>query len=219
MSDKTNIRKIIVLAVFVLLMFIAGFIVLSATGEQDGTFSDPISSYSTESSRSSESSRQEDPSASSSSTASQSTRSESSKPQSTSSQSVQSEPSKPQSAASQSVQSEPSKPQSAASQSTQSVRSEQSEPQTVTLKFRNKNLLDQHYEKHGKDMGFSSAAEYEKAAAAVPANPDALHKTEKEDGDDVYYIEATNEFVVVSTDGYIRTYFLPDSGKRYFDKQ
>ncbi len=219
MSDKTNIRKIIVLAVFVLLMFIAGFIVLSATGEQDGTSSDPISSYSTESSRSSESSRQEDPSISSSSTASQSTRSESSKPQSTSSQSVQSEPSKPQSAASQSVQSEPSKPQSAASQSTQSVRSEQSEPQTVTLKFRNKNLLDQHYEKHGKDMGFSSAAEYEKAAAAVPANPDALHKTEKEDGDDVYYIEATNEFVVVSTDGYIRTYFLPDSGKRYFDKQ
>ncbi len=68
-------------------------------------------------------------------------------------------------------------------------------------------------------MGFASAAEYEKAAAAVPANPDALHKTEKEDGDDVYYIEATNEFVVVSTDGYIRTYFLPDSGKRYFDKQ
>ncbi len=103
----------------------------------------------------------------------------------------------------------------------QSSQSEpqQSEPQTVTLKFRNKNLLDQHYEKHGKDMGFSSAEEYEKAAAAVPVNPAALHKIEKEDGDDVYYIEDTNEFVVVSTDGYIRTYFLPDSGKRYFDKQ
>ena len=27
------------------------------------------------------------------------------------------------------------------------------------------------------------------------------------------------EFVVVSTDGYIRTYFCPDSGKKYFDKQ
>lgn len=76
-----------------------------------------------------------------------------------------------------------------------------------------------HFEKHGKDMGFSSAAEYEKAAAAVATNPKALHKTEKEDGDDVYYVEATNEFVVVSTDGYIRTYFLPDLGKKYFDKQ
>ena len=96
----------------------------------------------------------------------------------------------------------------------------ESVPETeTTLRFRNSKLLMQHYEKHGKDMGFASAAEYEKAAAAVPENPDALHKTEKEDGDDVYYIEATNEFVIVSTDGYIRTYFLPDSGIRYFNKQ
>ena len=50
-------------------------------------------------------------------------------------------------------------------------------------------------------------------------NPDSLHKLEKEDGDDIYYLEETNEFVVVSTDGYIRTYFCPDAGKKYFDKQ
>ena len=68
-------------------------------------------------------------------------------------------------------------------------------------------------------MGFASAADYEKAAAAVVNNPAALHKIEKEDGDDVYYVESTNEFVVVSTDGYIRTYFLPDRGIDYFNKQ
>lgn len=96
-----------------------------------------------------------------------------------------------------------------------------SEPaiQQTSYKFRNKNLLDQHYEKHGREMGFASAEEYEKAAAAVPNNPDALHKTEKEDGDDVYYVEATNEFVIVSTDGYIRTYFNPDRGIDYYNKQ
>ena len=38
-------------------------------------------------------------------------------------------------------------------------------------------------------------------------------------GDDVYYVEDTNEFVVLSRDGYIRTYFNPDRGKAYFDKQ
>ncbi|MDE7281675.1 MAG: hypothetical protein K2N36_08050, partial [Ruminiclostridium sp.] len=92
-------------------------------------------------------------------------------------------------------------------------------PQEREYKFRNKNLLNQHYEKHGKDMGFSSAEEYEKAASKVVNNPDALHKTEAEDGDDIYYIVATNEFVVVSTDGYIRTYFLPDRGIDYFNKQ
>lgn len=91
--------------------------------------------------------------------------------------------------------------------------------QPTNYKFRSQKLLDQHYEKHGREMGFASAKEYEKAAAAVPNHPDVLHKIEKEDGDDVYYIEATNEFVVVSTDGYIRTYFNPDRGIDYYNKQ
>ena len=90
---------------------------------------------------------------------------------------------------------------------------------SVAYRFRSKKLLNQHYEKHGKDMGFASATDYEAAASAVINNPEALYKTEKEDGDGIYYVESTNEFVVLSTDGYIRTYFLPDAGKRYFDKQ
>jgi len=85
--------------------------------------------------------------------------------------------------------------------------------------FRNKNLLDQHFEKHGKEFGSKNAQEYEKAAAAVVTNPKALHKKEKESKDDAYYIEKTNEFVVVSPDGYIRTYFKPSAGKKYFDRQ
>ena len=85
--------------------------------------------------------------------------------------------------------------------------------------FRNSSLLENHYQKHGIEMGFGSASEYEKAASDVANSPDALHKKEKEDNDDVYYIEATNEFVVVSTDGFIRTYFKPSSGKAYYDRQ
>lgn len=86
-------------------------------------------------------------------------------------------------------------------------------------RFRNSELLDSHYEKHGIEMGFASAEEYEKAAAAVITAPGVLHKYEKEDNDDVYYLESTNEFVIVSTDGFIRTYFKPNSGKDYFDRQ
>ena len=93
------------------------------------------------------------------------------------------------------------------------------EQEQIRYTFRNAKLLNQHYEKHGREMGFSSAAEYEAAASAVANDPGALHKTEKEDGDDVYYLEETNEFVVVSTDGYIRTYFYPNAGKKYFDRQ
>ena len=89
----------------------------------------------------------------------------------------------------------------------------------VTYTFRYNDRLQDHYKKHGRDMGFASPEEYLAAANAVIANPDALTKTEKEDGDTVYYVEATNEFVVLSTDGYIRTYFCPDGGKKYFDRQ
>ena len=90
---------------------------------------------------------------------------------------------------------------------------------TTDYRFRNKKLLNQHYEKHGIEMGFSSAEEYEAAASAVVSNPDALHKKETEDNDDVYYVESTNDFVIVSTDGYIRTYFRPDRGIDYYNRQ
>ena len=85
--------------------------------------------------------------------------------------------------------------------------------------FRNNNRLDEHYEKHGKYMGFDDAEEYEEAASDVVNNPESLHKTEKEDGDDVYYLKDSNEFVIVSPDGYIRTYFNPDDGIAYYNRQ
>ncbi len=90
-------------------------------------------------------------------------------------------------------------------------------PKQIT--FRNESLLREHFDKHGKEMGFTDAKAYEQAAAAVVTNPLSLHKLEAEDNDDVYYLESTNEFVIVSTDGYIRTYFKPDKGKAYFDQQ
>ena len=93
------------------------------------------------------------------------------------------------------------------------------EKEYVDYYFRSKKLLNQHYDKHGKEMGFASSKEYEKAASDVANNPNALYKKEKEDNDDVYYLEETNEFVIISTDGYIRTYFKPDAGKAYFDRQ
>ena len=93
----------------------------------------------------------------------------------------------------------------------------------VEYRFRNYKLLNQHFEKHGgefrDDFGYETAEEYEKGASDVINNPDALYKTEAEDGDGVYYLEATNEFVILSTDGYIRTYFKPSSGMDYYNRQ
>ena len=93
----------------------------------------------------------------------------------------------------------------------------------VEYSFRTKNQLEQHFEKHGDefdgDFDYNTAEEYEAGANDVINNPDALYKTEKDDGDGVYYLESTNEFVILSTDGYIRTYFRPTAGIDYFNRQ
>lgn len=95
-----------------------------------------------------------------------------------------------------------------------------SEEATVTdYTFRSKDQLEDHYQKHGIEMGFKSAEEYQQAANRVISNPDTLHKLEAEDGDDVYFLERTNEFVIVSKAGYIRTYFYPSDGIDYFNRQ
>ena len=89
----------------------------------------------------------------------------------------------------------------------------------ITYCFRNEKLLNNHYVKHGKEMGFDSPQSYEAAANAVINNPDSLHRIEEEDGDDVYYHEETNGFVIVSIDGYIRTFYYPNDGIAYFNRQ
>lgn len=96
-------------------------------------------------------------------------------------------------------------------------------PDKPAYHFKTEKLLNDHFDKHSiefkVDFGYKTAEEYETGASNVINNPDALYKTEAEDGDGIYYIEATNEFVVLSTDGYIRTYFRPGGRKEYFDRQ
>ena len=96
---------------------------------------------------------------------------------------------------------------------------EVSEEETVYYTFRNDKLLNEHFEKHNEDFGYADVQEYVEGANRVINDKNALHKLEAEDGDDVYYLENTNEFVIVSTDGYIRTYFNPNRGIDYYNSQ
>ncbi len=102
-------------------------------------------------------------------------------------------------------------------QTTTSATTTTTEEYEIKYTFRNQKLLDQHYEKHGIEMGFDSAEDYMIAANKVIEASGVLHKLEAEDGDDVYFLPETEEFVVVSTDGYIRTYYNADLD--YFNRQ
>lgn len=88
-----------------------------------------------------------------------------------------------------------------------------------SYEFRNDKYLSQHFEKHGGEFGYASKEEYLAGANRVISSKEALHKTEAEDSDDVYYLEESNELVIVSVDGYIRTYFKPSGGIDYYNRQ
>ena len=85
--------------------------------------------------------------------------------------------------------------------------------------FRNDEYLTEHFNKHGSEFSYATKEEYQQGANNVINSSKALHKKEAEDNDDIYYIEDTNEFVVLSTDGYIRTYFKPSGGIDYYNRQ
>ncbi len=108
--------------------------------------------------------------------------------------------------------------ESTESVSMESVSMESVSTETVFYNFRYPDRLTGHFEKHGAEMGFSTEEEYLEAANALINNPDCLRKTEAEDGDQIYFLESTNEIAFVSTDGYLRTYFIC-SGIDYYNRQ
>lgn len=87
----------------------------------------------------------------------------------------------------------------------------------VSYHFTSADSLESHFQKHGAETGCATREEYLRKANAVITNPNALHKYETEDGDDVYFVASTGEICFVSPKGKIRTYFIAD--KAYFDKQ
>ncbi len=93
----------------------------------------------------------------------------------------------------------------------------------VEYHFRNAKYLNEHFDKHGAEFDglydYQTAEEYEHGASDVINNPDALYKTEADDGDGIFYLEDTNEIVFLASDDVIRSYFRPSAGKKYFDKQ
>lgn len=88
------------------------------------------------------------------------------------------------------------------------------------INFRTQQLLDSHYAKHGAEFGNITKEQYLKGANNLihSSGANILKKT-RSDGDVVFYNTDTNEFLVLSYDGFIRTYFKPSGGIDYFNRQ
>ena len=79
----------------------------------------------------------------------------------------------------------------------------------------------EHWVKHGREFPeFHNAAEYEAGALAFVTNPPSGTLTKTDDrGDTLFYDPATNTFAVKDSRGEPRTFFRPDSGRAYWDRQ
>ncbi len=89
--------------------------------------------------------------------------------------------------------------------------------------FRNKDRFEEHYQKHvinQAEFGDITKEEYLALAQELVDTPGSQVLTKNnDDGDTLFYDPDTNSFAVVSGDGYLRTFFKPSAGQKYFDKQ
>ncbi len=76
-------------------------------------------------------------------------------------------------------------------------------------------------EKHGREFPeFHNAQDYEHGAQAFITTPPAGTLTKHRDnGDTLFYDPATNTFAVADRRGEPRTFFRPNNGRAYWDRQ
>jgi pyocin large subunit-like protein len=87
--------------------------------------------------------------------------------------------------------------------------------------FRSRTQLDEHYQKHGPEFGAISKAEYLRLAQDLrdaPAGGPIL-EARRPNGEVSRFDRRHGYFGAYNPDGTIRTFFIPNNGQRYFERQ
>ena len=87
--------------------------------------------------------------------------------------------------------------------------------------FRDRSHLEEHYRKHGAEFGDISKADYLRRAQALRDRPAAgeLLEAVRRDGVVTRFDRRSGEFLAFDRDLTIRTFFRPNEGEAYFDRQ
>jgi hypothetical protein len=91
----------------------------------------------------------------------------------------------------------------------------------ASIGFRSREKLEQHFRKHGAEVHAASAADYLRMAQALrdaPAGGDVMELV-RPDGVISRFDRISGGFVAFDASGVIRTYFRPNDGERYFQRQ
>ena len=87
--------------------------------------------------------------------------------------------------------------------------------------FRSQARLDEHYQKHGAEFGAISKAEYLHLAQELRDAPAGglVLEARRPDGEFSRFDRRHGYFGAYNRDGTIRTFFIPNDGERYFQRQ
>ena len=87
--------------------------------------------------------------------------------------------------------------------------------------FRSAERLDEHYRKHGRDFGPVSRDEYLRLAQTLRDRPagGAVLQAVRRDRVITRFDRMSGGFIAFDPDGVIRTFFAPNDGERYFQRQ
>jgi hypothetical protein len=87
--------------------------------------------------------------------------------------------------------------------------------------FRSKHLMDDHFEKHGKEFGPITERQYLQLAQQLRDTRAGVNVIEsrREDGVISKFDRRHGYFGAYDPDGTIRTFFIPADGVRYFERQ
>src|SRR5215469_12211707 len=87
--------------------------------------------------------------------------------------------------------------------------------------FRSRKLFDEHYQKHGREFGNVTQAEYLRLAQQLRDTPKSgpIQEIDKPGGIVTKFDRRSKAFGAYNRDGTIRTFFIPNDGERYFIRQ
>ena len=86
--------------------------------------------------------------------------------------------------------------------------------------FRSHHLLEEHYAKHGHEFGDVTQEEYLRMAQQLrDSRPGKYILEAKRKNGTAKFDKRNGWFVAYDRDGTIRTFFIPNTGLRYFERQ
>ena len=86
----------------------------------------------------------------------------------------------------------------------------------IERNFASEELLASHFADHGVELGLETAEDYLAAANQFFEGGEGVEVFEFTNGDVGFYNEATNEFGVLTENGVIKTYYMPEGGIEYW---